>query len=61
MEVMEDEIERKPCGWAIFAAGKDAACGDKCPFERCLYDIVDDAMEDFWQVFNSAYRKYREP
>jgi len=55
-----DEIARKPCAWAKFAAGKDAKCGEDCPFEKCIYDIQDDAYEEIMRVISLALKDYKK-
>jgi len=56
---MGETEETKGCGWAKFVAGKTADC-QHCPFEKCINDIFDDAVEEFWRIFNAAYQKARK-
>ena len=56
---MDNSEDIKACGWAKFI-DKDSSC-EQCPFgkEKCLYDLVDDCLEEFWCRFNEAYKRNR--
>ena len=54
----EDQEDYCPLATAIL--GKQAQCGKNCPFEKCLYDTIEQNNEELLATIYEAIEKVKE-